>query len=130
MPSLTIGLLLMRIRRLEALTDSLTDAQREQLERIIAAHQAVRKSGRCAIPIVDQEAKSRLKAMDAFFEECEDPRTCPKNYIPETLRRTIVQDINAALSAMGADDSIASFAARTASCVVTSRPPNSSGRRS
>ncbi len=105
MPSLTIGALLMRLRRLEALADSLTDAQREQLARISAAHQAVRKEWtlRYTERLI-QEAKSRLKAMDTFFEECEDnPRTCPKNYIPETLRRTIVQDINAALSAMGAD---------------------------
>lgn len=93
MPSLTIGALLMRLRRLQALSDSLTDAQREQLRRVVAAHDFVRKEW--TLRYTDrllQEATSRLKAMDVFFEECEDnPRTCARNYMPETLRRTIVR---------------------------------------
>ncbi len=116
MPSLTIGALLMRLRRLQALSDSLTDAQREQLRRVIAAHDSVRKEWtlRYTDRLV-QEAKSRLKAMEAFFEECEDnPRTCARNYMPETLRRTIVQDINTALTELGAESAELDRALRNA----------------
>lgn len=116
MPSLTIGALLMRLRRLNALTESLTDAQREHLHRIAAKHDGVRDEW--TLRYTDrliQEAHSRLKAMNTFFEECEDnPRACPKNYFPETLRRTIVQDINEALSALRAESAELDRALRSA----------------
>jgi hypothetical protein len=105
MPSLTIGALLMRLHRLSALSDNLTDAQREQLRRIAAKHDEARDEWRLHYTErLVQEAKSRLKAMDTFFEECNDnPRNCARNYLPETLRRTIVHEIDRALTALGAE---------------------------
>lgn len=105
MPSLTIGALLMRLRRLRALEDQLSEAQRASLADIEARHEDVRKEWTVHYTEkLNQEARSRLKAMAQFFEECDDnPRICPNIYLPETLRRTIVQDIAAALDAMGAE---------------------------
>lgn len=116
MPSLTIGALLMRLRRLQALTDKLTDAQRAQLERIAAKHDEARREWTLHYTNrLTQEALSRLKAMDTFFEECTDnPRNCARNYLPETLRRTIVHEINAALSALNAESAEVDRAIRNA----------------
>jgi hypothetical protein len=101
MPSLTIGSLLMRLRRLNALADQLTPAQRQTLASIEAQHEAVRKEWTVHYhEKLAQEATSRLKAMETFFEECEDnPRTCASNYQPEVLRRTIVEEVRRALEA-------------------------------
>ena len=114
MPSLTIGALLMRLRRLRALEDRLTDSQRAALAEIEARHEEVRKEWTVLYTEkLNQEANSRLKAMAQFFEECDDsPRICPNIYLPETLRRTIVQDITAALDTLGAESTDLSRAIR------------------
>ncbi len=103
MPSLTIGALLMRLRRLRAQTDAMTPDQREKLDQILVQHDRTRREWRKHYDEkLTQEALSRLKAMGTFFEECaERPRTCGSNYQPETLRRTIVQEI---IEALRADD--------------------------
>ena len=45
-----------------------------------------------------REAHSRLDAIKHFFEECaNDPRLCANVYLPEALRRTVVQEIALAL---------------------------------
>jgi hypothetical protein len=99
MPALTIGALLLRLDRLRALSDQLSDAQRQQLAEIEAAHEQTRREW--AVHYHEKllhEAKSRLKAMDVFFEEChEQPRICANAYLPEVLRRTIVEAIYDAL---------------------------------
>jgi hypothetical protein len=99
MPSLTIGALLMRLRRLRAQEHLLTEEQRALLTKLEAQNEAVRSewnmhySGKMV-----QEANSRLKAMSSFFAECEeDPRLCASVYLPEALRRTIVQELADAL---------------------------------
>lgn len=95
MPSLTIGALLMRLRRLDALRDGMTDSQRQQLEQVKAQHEKIRKEW--AIHYHEKlvrEAHSRLDSMSHFFEECRDnPRLCASAYPPEALKRTIVQEI-------------------------------------
>lgn len=103
MPSLTIGALLMRLRRLHALEATLNDAQRAKLAQIDAKHDEARREWTLHYTEkLEQEAKSRLKAMNAFFEECEDSlRICRNNYQPETLRRTIVHDIDEVLTELG-----------------------------
>ncbi len=95
MPSLTIGALLMRLRRLHALEDRLTPAQRTTLAQIDAKHEATRSEWSMHYhEKLSQEGFSRLKAMNTFFEECtERPRGCAGIYLPEALRRTIVQEI-------------------------------------
>ena len=51
-----------------------------------------------------REARSRLEAMRAFFDECgEDARLCLSAYPPELLRRTIAQELAAEIAAAGVD---------------------------
>jgi hypothetical protein len=102
MPALTIGALLMRLRRLEAIAERLSPTQRDQLSQISSAHEEVRAEWRQHyIEKLQREGASRLKAMATFFEECEEtPRSCASLYLPEALRRTIVQEIARALASL------------------------------
>ncbi len=97
MPSLTIGALLMRLRRLALLNeDGQLDAkQRDNYRKTQSMHDTIYKGQRKAYEAkLVREAKSRLKAMQTFFEECaSDPKQCARNYRPEAIRRTIVQEI-------------------------------------
>lgn len=105
MPSLTIGALLLRLKRLQALRETLSPAQQRQLDEIQARHDAARREWRVHY---DQkmlrEARSRLEAMRGFFEECdEDPRVCAPNYPPELLRLTIAHQLAVELADARAD---------------------------
>lgn len=95
LPSLTIGALLMRIRRLQGQVGKMTDGQNEQLRQIEARHQAVLKDWRYRYQDrMVWEANSRLDAINAFFDECtSNPRICSQVYMPEVLRRTTVQEL-------------------------------------
>lgn len=95
MPALTIGALVMRLRRLDVLRSSLSMPQRERLEKARQTHQSVYREWRAHYEKkLLREAHSRLDAMKTFFEECDnDPRLCAQVYSPEVLRRTIVQEI-------------------------------------
>lgn len=103
LPALTIGALLMRLRRLRALEDILSPAQRDLLSQIERQHEAARSEWRQHyLEKLHREGESRLKAMNTFFDECaDDPRQCPNIYLPEVLRRTIVQEIARALEELG-----------------------------
>ena len=103
-PALTIGALLLRLRRLRALADQLSPAQRATLEKVEARNNAIRDewSVHYQQKLV-KEGESRLKGMEAFFKEClDEPRTCYSGYPPEALRRTIIHEIDAALDGMNA----------------------------
>lgn len=102
LPSLTIGALLMRLRRLQALGDRLSPAQRKQLDDVQARHDAIRREWRLHYTEkMAREAKSRLDAMRTFFEECgKDPNMCAGAYLPEALRRTISQELALALEGL------------------------------
>ncbi|HEX2622463.1 MAG TPA: hypothetical protein VHL11_20025 [Phototrophicaceae bacterium] len=95
MPALTVGALVMRLRRLHALASGMTDAQRKQLQDIQSKHDAVRTEWRYHYEQkMVREANSRLDAMNAFFDECaSDPALCARVYSPEVLRRTTVQEL-------------------------------------
>jgi hypothetical protein len=94
-PALTIGALLLRLRRLHALEGKLTDAQRQQLIATDAQRAATERDW--AVHYDEKllrEANSRLDAMRAYFEECsQSPRQCANSYLPEAMRRTIVQEL-------------------------------------
>lgn len=94
-PSLTLGALLMRLRRLHEQSNQMSDAQRATLERISYEHERVRNEWTLHYNNkLVQEANSRLKLLNQYFHDCqEDPRTCANAYLPEALRRTIVQEI-------------------------------------
>ena len=105
MPRLTLGGLLLRLRRLHALEDQLTPEQRTQLAAVDAKTENVRQEW--TVHYDDklvQEAISRLKMIERFFDDCaDDPRTCAANYPPEAMRRTIVQVIADALAEPNAE---------------------------
>jgi hypothetical protein len=94
-PALTIGALLLRLRRLNALSDRLSDAQRTALRAVEAQHDGIRREwNQHYTEKLTREAHSRLDAMRAYFEECtHDERLCANAYLPEAMRRTIVQEI-------------------------------------
>jgi hypothetical protein len=95
MPSITVGAIQMRVRRLNVLYNQLDTKRQGQV------HQSVQQYERIAHELEDayqdkvlHEVNSRLDAMTTFFEECrQEPKTCPRIYQPEVLRRTIVQEL-------------------------------------
>lgn len=95
MPSLTLGAVLMRLHRLRVLHNRMTSAQAEQFQQIEAKHQAVRDEWQTHYnKKLAREADSRLNNLSAYFKECEDdPATCANAYMPEALRRTIIQEV-------------------------------------
>ncbi len=95
MPSLTVGALLMRLRRLQALRMQLNTDQRERLQTLIEQHDSIRDQWRVHYEQkLLWEANSRLDAMRHYFDEAAQSREmAANNYKPEQLRRTIVQDI-------------------------------------
>lgn len=100
MPSLTIGALLMRVRRLRSLDDQLSAPERGTLNAIEGQIDSVRQEWTLHFSEkLVKEANSRLRAIEQYFKECEDdPRLCAGAYLPEALRRTIVQEIATALA--------------------------------
>jgi hypothetical protein len=94
-PALTVGALLLRLRRLNALRDKLSPAQLSTLAAAEAKHDTVRKEWtRHYTEKIVREANSRLDAMRAYFEECSNnARLCASAYLPEAMRRSIVEEI-------------------------------------
>jgi hypothetical protein len=107
MPSLTVGALLLRLRRLQHLRTHMEKNQVAELDKLIQKWREVRESWRLHYESkLKSEAESRLEAMKSFFEECdEDMDTCKSNYPPEMLRRTIVEEILRELDALGVQTS-------------------------
>jgi hypothetical protein len=95
MPSLTIGALLMRLRRLDALRDKMRDSQSKELDKVVDSWHEIRDEWRLHYEEkLKREADSRLDAMRTFFTECEENKqNCLHNYRPELLRRTVVQEL-------------------------------------
>jgi hypothetical protein len=95
MPSLTIGALLMRLRRLDGLRGKMRDSQSKELDKIVDKWQEIRDEWRLHYEEkLKREADSRLDAMRTFFTECEENKlNCQHNYRPELLRRTVVQEL-------------------------------------
>jgi hypothetical protein len=106
-PSLTVGALLMRLRRLDDLRAEMSDAQRKKLDALRNQHQSVRDDWAMHYEQkLIREAKSRIDAMRRFFEECADSiKLCANVYNPEMLRRTIVQEIQREMQSLGIEDS-------------------------
>src|SRR5258708_1509522 len=78
LPKLTVGGLLMRLHRLDAITALLKDSQKATLR---SAHEKVNKArSEWAVAIegkVQREFPARLKTVDQFFNECaENPNSC------------------------------------------------------
>ncbi len=116
MPRLTVGGLLMRLRRLDALRDTLNDSQQAELQAAIDRNEEVFRTWRNHYEgKLEREATSRLNAMNAFFDECaSNPRSCSGNYSPEASRRTIVQELIIAMKERKMDPSNIEKLARAA----------------
>ncbi len=95
MPALTVGALVMRLRRLDGQRDNMQDRQRKLLDAAVDAYDGVVREWRHHYEQkILREIKSRLDAMSDFFKECaESERKCANVYRPEQLRRTIVQEL-------------------------------------
>lgn len=103
MPSLTLGALIMRLRRLRLFRDQMTPAQQSQLDAIEEQHEHTRKEWRAHYDNwLLKEANSRLDAMNPYFQEIRDtPTLAAAAYKPEAQRRTIVQEILNAMEEQG-----------------------------
>ncbi|HYO89657.1 MAG TPA: hypothetical protein VER79_13485 [Candidatus Limnocylindrales bacterium] len=105
LPSLTIGALLLRVRRLRARDGELSLQRRSELDGIEAEIERVHREWTLHFnQKIEREAASRLKAMGQYFEEMrEDPRTGANAYLPEALRRTIIAELAQAIETYGID---------------------------
>jgi uncharacterized membrane-anchored protein YhcB (DUF1043 family) len=105
MPSLTIGALLMRLRRLRAHAEQLTSDQRAELDQIEAEIARVHKEWTLHFgQKIEREAASRLQAIGQYLQELrEDPRTAANAWLPEALRRTIIAELMQAMRTYNLD---------------------------
>lgn len=95
LPSLTIGNLLLRLRRLNALASLLSADQKAAFDAAKVEHDRVRKEWTVHYTQkASDEVHARLRSLSTFVGECEDaPEACADAYLPEALRRTVVQEI-------------------------------------
>jgi hypothetical protein len=96
---LTPGALLLRLRRLRVLRSQMNPAQAASFDQIDTQHTTIQKEWSVAYSKkLLQEVDSRLRDIHTYINECqEDPRACANAYMPEALRRTIIQEIAQAL---------------------------------
>lgn len=119
MPSLTVGALVMRLRRLAVLGDErqLDNTQRDKLWTIRREHDRIHAENRQPYAAkLRHEVESRLKAARQFFDECHaDPKACARNYPPEVNRRTIAQEALIRMDALNIapDDDLKALIRRT-----------------
>lgn len=95
MPSMTIGSLVMRLRRIDTLRMHMPDSKKKKLDNALDKYLQVRTDWLYHFENkIKQEAHSRVDAMKGFFYECSDNiRNCIGIYKPEIMRRTIVQEL-------------------------------------
>lgn len=122
MPSLTIGALVMRLRRLHILDSSMSDKQRERLEKATALHNQVQREWFAHYEEkLLWEAESRLKSMLVFFRECrENPGQCPHLYKPEALKRTIVEELLDVMSGLHIESQVVTDRVKEADAALRS----------
>jgi len=104
-PSLTVGALLMRLRRLAVLRDTLPESLRSRLDSVEEQHKTVYNEWKMHYETkMVREAKSRLDSMKQYFAECAgSTRLCHNTYRPEALKRTIVQEILIAMDELNVE---------------------------
>ena len=92
---LTVGAVLLRLRRIAELSDQLDAGRQQKLQQVQYKHETIFGDNQdLYVAKMEREAMSRLKSMNRFFEECrEDPSICTNIYGPEVLRRTITEEI-------------------------------------
>lgn len=116
MPSLTVGAVLMRLHRLKALANQMSPAQRTILDQAAAQVDGVKAEwgGHFEKKLL-REAEARLRDLLTYTREAKEaPRTAANAYLPEALRRTMVQDI---LDVLPNDNDVGSRARQTDSAL-------------
>ena len=103
LPRMTPGAVLLRLRRLNALRDRMSAAQRTALEAAASQfEQASTEWGVAYDKKLVQEAESRLRDIQIYVNECrDDPRMAANAYLPEALRRTLIQEVLMVMSDQG-----------------------------
>ncbi len=100
MPSLTVGALVMRLRRLEALRDQMTPDQQQRLDSVRQQHDTVRKEWHAHYEKkVLREVDSRLNSIQQYFSD--EHMDQLNAYAPEQLRRTIIQELLGVMNDLG-----------------------------
>ena len=94
LPRLTVGGLLMRLQRLHALDQSLTDEQRQ----IVLTAQAQTDKARTDWAVafegkVTRELLARLRALGQLITDCADVRVCSESYPSEIEKRVMVAQL-------------------------------------
>lgn len=98
-PRLTLGSVLLRLHRLWALRGQMSASQAALVEQLVNQHENVRQSWESHyLKKLVQEAAARLRDIETYLGECkEDPKLCANAYMPEALRRTMIEEILTAL---------------------------------
>lgn len=99
MPSLTLGAVLLRLRRLRALAGDMSQSQLAALRQAESQVQAAKREWNSHFQKkLAREADARLRDIVTYTREAsESPRIAANAYLPEALRRTMIQEIVAAL---------------------------------
>ncbi len=95
MPRLTLGAVLLRLRRLDALRGQMNAQQIAILDQVLAQHDSARKEwGTHYVKKCVQEVTSRTRDIMTYLKECrEDTKSCASAYMPEALRRTMIEEL-------------------------------------
>ena len=106
LPALTLGGILLRLKRLDVLQPEMTDKQRTTFDSVIEKNADIAKEWRSHYEgKMLREANSRLDAMRMYFNECaSNMKLCASQYLPEALRRTTVQVLLEELKDWGVED--------------------------
>lgn len=102
MPSLTVGALEMRLRRLNELRMQLDPEQRERLAAVTDRRDAIRNEWRLHYEKkLLREANSRLDSLGHYFQDvAQNMDSAAATYRPEQLKRTIVEEIRRVMDAL------------------------------
>ncbi|GAB1420679.1 hypothetical protein MASR2M15_07900 [Anaerolineales bacterium] len=105
LPSLTIGSLLLRMRRLSEFQSEMTDKELNTFNNLRASYQEIHQRWKNLMEAkMEHEINSRLDTMQAYFKESiENPALGASAYPTEAQRRTITQELLRILDQTGID---------------------------
>lgn len=94
-PMLTPGAILLRLKRLQALRGQMNTAQNNAFEEIESRFATSSREWNTHFQKkLVREAEARLRDVQTYLSECkDDPKICASSYLPEAMRRTMVQII-------------------------------------
>jgi hypothetical protein len=105
MPSLTVGALVMRLRRLNILKDQLTNEQWDRVNAAQHKYTDTRDEWRAHFDKkVLWEVDSRLNTIGQYFKDADGSIDQAATYKPEQLRRTIIEDLRGVIADLNLTD--------------------------